>query len=205
MNQRKSNLEAKIVARYSKGSAIAKKKNVSFNVDEELLERLDSVVNVFKLQDGTTNRNIIIEDAILNYVEEAEDYFEKQNVSHDKPNDKPFDTAVYPALNENFGSVFMGEQKWYWVWMANHRVPKVKYIALYRGAPISAITHYAEITGISEPDKYHDNKRTISFSEPVELSQPIKIGKTSIMNVRKLFYTTLEKLKSSSTIEELQK
>lgn len=169
------------------------------------MERLDSVVNVFNEKDGATTRNAVIEDAILEYIEVAEDFFEKQNVNDDTVllNDITYDTAVYPAINENFGSVFMGQHQWYYVRMAAFRVENVKYIALYRGAPISAITHYAEVNKIGDTNQ--DNKRIISLKEPIAFPQPIQLGNIHINNVRKLFYTSLEKLKSVNTVEDLIK
>lgn len=203
----KSNIEAKIAARYNDNLAVAKRKNITFNVDEELLERLDSVVNVFNEKDGTTTRNAIIEEAILEYVETAEDYFEKQNVNQDKDPESSveYDTAVFPATNLNFVRVFLGQHQWYYVRMAEHRISNTKYIALYRGAPKSAITHYAEVIDISDPDPCNDNKRLIRVKEPIELPQPVELGNIHVNNVRKLFYTVLDKLKSVNTVEELLK
>lgn len=204
----KLNVEARIATRYNNDLGIvSKRKNITFNGDEELLERLDSVVAIFNEKDGTTTRNAIIEEAILGYVEIAEDFFEKQNLSKDSLslNDTTYDTAIFPATNENFNRVFIGQQQWYHVRMADHRVGNVKYIALYRGAPISAITHYAEVTKINAPDPNQDNKRIITLSRVIPFPNNIPLGNIHVNNVRKLFYTSLEKLKSVETIEELLK
>lgn len=204
-NSTKLSIVAKIAARYNNNLAVAKRKNITFNIDEELLERLDSVVNIFNEKDGSTTRNAIIEDAILEYVETAEDFFEKQNVYQDTnaENTVEYDTAVFPAINANFGRVFIGQHQWHYVRMADHRIDNVKYIALYRGAPVSAITHFAEVIHISDPDPKHDNKRLIEVKEPIAFPQPIDLGGIHVNNVRKLFYTLLGKLKSVNTVEEL--
>jgi len=96
----KSNIEVKIAARYNNNLAVAKRNNITFNVDEELLERLDSLVNVFNEKDGTTTRNAVIEDAILGYIEAAEDFFEKQNLDEDTTqlNEIAYYTAVFQRL-----------------------------------------------------------------------------------------------------------
>lgn len=201
-----NNIETKIATRYNNSLAIAKRKNITFNVDEETLERLDSVVNFFNEKDGSTTRNAVIEDAVMAYIEAAEDFFEKQNLNEDNKEKSAsiiFDTAVFPATNSNFGKVFIGEKKWYYVRIAAYRVEKIKYVALYRGAPISAITHYAEVIDISEPNE--DNKRLIKLKDPVAFTEPIELGNIHVNNVRKLFYTCLEKLNNVNTVEELIK
>lgn len=204
-NINKSNIQIKIAARYNNNLVAAKRKNITFNIDEELLERLDSVVGVFNEKDGTTTRNAVIEDAVSEYVETAEDFFEKQNLNKDtiSLNDVAYDTAVFPAKNSNWINVFMGEHEWRYVRMADFRVDNVRYIALYRGAPISAITHYAEVIGMGDPEPDKDNKRVIRLQEPIALPQPICLGNIHVNNVRKLFYTSLNKLLSVKTVEEL--
>lgn len=203
----KSNIVSKIAARYNNNQAVAKRRNITFNVDEELLERLDCVVNIFNEKDGSTTRNAIIEDAILEYVENAEDFFEKQDVNSDTTIEDiaEYDTAVFPAINANFGRVFIGQHQWHYVRMAEHRIDNVKYIALYRGAPVSAITHLAEVIHIGDPDPNHDNKRLIEVKEPKELPHPVELGNIHVNNVRKLFYTVHDKLESVNTVEELLK
>lgn len=202
-SKRRGNVESKIAARFNHSSS--KRKNITFNIDEELLERLDVVTATFNNNDGNTTRNAIIEDAVLGYVETAEDFFEQQNVNLDVEgvNNTEFDTAVYPATNQNFTKVFIGENKWYYVRMAEYRTDKVKYIALYRGAPTSAITHYAEVVHIGETNA--DNKRLITLKEPAPLPNQVSLGNIHVNNIRKLFYTSLNRLKNVKTVEELLK
>ena len=201
MSRERGNIEAMIAARYNKSAT--KKKNVSFNIDEELLERLDAVVSEFNGNDGDSTRNSVIEEAVIGYVESAEDYFSKQAVIHDREegNTASYDTAIYPATNENFTKVFIGEKQWYYVRMAEFRIKNIKYIALYRGAPVSAITHYAEVLEIGEANQ--DNKRLIKLKEPKSLPKPIVLGNIHVNNVRKLFYTTLSELEHIESVEEI--
>lgn len=204
-NQNKSKMEAKIAARYN-NLALVKRKNITFNIDEELLERLDSAVSVFNQKDGSTTRNAVLEEAVSLYIESAEDYFEKENLNNDTRivSVTDYDTAVFPAINDNFIKVFIGEHKWYHVRMAEHRVNNVKYVALYRGAPISAITHYAEVIDISDPIKEKEYKREIKLKEPIELLNHIPLGNIHVNSVRKLIYVSLAKLESAKTTDDLQ-
>lgn len=207
-NGRNDSVKAKIAARFNNDNIVAKRKNITFNISEELLERLDNVANVFNEKDGTTTRNAVIEEAVLGYIEEAEDYFERQNVHDDASNElstdtEDFDTAVFPAVNDNFSKVFIGQHEWYYVRIAEWRISKLKYIALYRGTPVSAITHYAEIESIGQPNS--DNKRIIKIKTPIQLTHPIELGDCHINNVRKLFYTTVQQLQQANTVKDLIK
>jgi hypothetical protein len=58
------------------------------------------------------------------------------------------DTVVVPAQDEGFEQVFMGEDRWYKVRIHGRMIPKLKYAAVYRVAPTSAITHVAPISSI---------------------------------------------------------
>lgn len=201
-----SHIEAKILARYN-GSVTPKKKNITFNIDEELLERLDTAAAKFSANDGNTTRTDIIEDALTSYIETAEDFFEEQDLKEDVDLSLKtvldYDTAVFPAINENFSKIFITQNEWKYIRMAESRKLNTKYIALYRGAPVSAITHFAEIIEISDPIPELNNKRVIKVKEPESLPTPIKLGDISIMSVRKLFYTKLDHLKAVDTVEEL--
>lgn len=199
---KKNNLQGIIAARYNNSIAVAKRRNITFNIDEELLERLDSIVADFNSKDNISTRNAVIEDALLAYVEEAEDYFEQMNLKEDKDlKNVNFDTAVFSANNESFNNLFIQQHKWAWVRIAEHRIPHIKYIALYRGAPFSAITHYAEVIRISNANE--DNKRIVEIKEPILLDNQIELGNLHVNNVRKLFYTKLEKILSAKTIKDL--
>ncbi|TCL32194.1 hypothetical protein EV210_12314 [Anaerospora hongkongensis] len=205
-NGKTSRAESRILARFS-GAIAAKKKNITFNINEELLERLDTVAAMFSANDGNTTRTDIIEDALTSYIETAEDFFEEQNLKEDQditsytnPDD---DTAVFPAINDNFSSIFIADQEWRYVRVAESRRNKIKYIALYRGAPISAITHYAEVIDVSDQIPEKDNKRVIKVKEPVPLPHSVELGNITVQSVRKLFYTKLNQLKAVATVEEL--
>lgn len=205
-NSKTSRVESKILARFS-GAITAKKKNITFNINEELLERLDTVAAKFNDNDGTTTRTDIIEDAITSFVETAEDFFEAQDLVVDQDISSyvipDYDTAVFPATNDNFSGIFIADREWRHVRVAESRRNNIKYIALYRGAPVSAITHYAEVVDVSDQILEKDNKRVIKVKEPVLLPNPVGLGSITVQSVRKLFYTKLETLKAVKTVEEL--
>ena len=64
------------------------------------------------------------------------------------------DTIVVAARPDGFQNVFLGENCWYAIRISGGKLNEIKYIAAYRVAPNSAVTHVAEIESI-EP--YGDN------------------------------------------------
>ena len=54
------------------------------------------------------------------------------------------DTIVVPARDEGFFDTFVGENRWYAIKIHASMIPKIKYIAAYRVAPLSSITHIAD-------------------------------------------------------------
>jgi hypothetical protein len=74
------------------------------------------------------------------------------------------DTVVVPAREEGFQTVFIGENRWHEVRLHGSMRPQIKYVAVYRVAPESAITHLASVKSI-EPWK-DTGKWVINFAEP---------------------------------------
>lgn len=82
------------------------------------------------------------------------------------------DTTVVPAKEEGFNKVFLGENCWYAIRMSSSMLDRIKYIAAYQTAPISAITHYAEVSKI---ERYENtNKYIVYFKEAAKEMEHIK-------------------------------
>jgi hypothetical protein len=84
------------------------------------------------------------------------------------------DTIVVPAQKEGFENVFLGQRKWWAVRIGAIMLDKIKFIAAYQVAPISAVTHIAEIEKIVP---YKDTgKYQINFKEiPLKPDKPVKV------------------------------
>ncbi|MCM1991317.1 hypothetical protein [Oceanirhabdus seepicola] len=111
------------------------------------------------------------------------------------------DTIVVPMSDINHAAVFMGQNCWYSVSIADDKINNIRYIASYQNSPIKAITHYAEVKDIV---RYNDtNKYKINFkSAPVELPEHIPYKNRSVtMRGRK--YTNFEKLSSAKSLNDL--
>ena len=114
-----------------------------------------------------------------------------------------YDTVVVAAHQEGFERVFLGEDRWYKIRMSSAVLERVKYIAAYQTAPISAVTHYAPVKQI---EKYRDTgKYIVHFSGPAQEIGPIELGSNSNLAVQGPRYTTFERLQHAKTLVDLFK
>jgi hypothetical protein len=111
------------------------------------------------------------------------------------------DTIVIPAHEKGFENVFMRQRCW---WPAppiqRKLVAKIRYIAVYRAAPVSAITHYALITRIEAlPDSI---KTIIKFSRPKKIGPLRYVPGGQVKPVQGRRYTVLAKLREAKTLDD---
>lgn len=112
-----------------------------------------------------------------------------------------WDTIIIPAMKDGFDEVFIGENSWYAVRIAAGSLPKIKFIAAYQVAPISAITHLAEVESI-EP--YGESgKYKINFKESAKEISPVKYDGVNGTQIQSIRYTSKQKLLSAKTIGDL--
>ena len=98
--------------------------------------------------------------------------------------------------------VFLGENRWYAIRMHSTMREQIRFIALYQVAPISAITHVAEVASI-EP--WQDtSKYVVAFSAPAKEIGPITLPKVGrVKGLQNLRYTTLTRLEAAKTLDDL--
>jgi hypothetical protein len=113
-----------------------------------------------------------------------------------------WDTIVVPANEEGFNRAFIGENCWYAIRISSSMLDRIKYIAGYQTAPISAITYYAEVARI---EKYKDTgKYIIYFKEKAKQIGPIELGvKKKGAAPQAPRYTTFKKLTAAKRLEEV--
>jgi len=113
------------------------------------------------------------------------------------------DTVVVPAQDEGFQETFIGENRWYQIRIHSSMIPKIKYIAAYRVAPESAITHIAAVKSI---ERWKDTaKYVLNFSEPAKAIGPIKLlpkptGKVKAPQAPR--YTSFERMMKAKNLDE---
>jgi hypothetical protein len=127
--------------------------------------------------------------------ESTEKYGEKIDPSE-------LDTIVVPANEDGFNKVFLGEDRWFAIRISSSMIERIKYIAGYQTAPVSAITYYAEVAKV---EKYKDSgKYIVYFKDKAKKISPIELS------VRKKGaapqaprYTSYKKLIAAKTLDEV--
>ncbi len=86
--------------------------------------------------------------------------------------------------------------------MHQSMIPRIKYIAAYRVAPISAVTHWAPVSNI-QPWQ-NTGKFVVNFTRPAEEIEHIKlVPKSRVKALQAPRYTTFAKLQQAKTLDEL--
>lgn len=112
------------------------------------------------------------------------------------------DTIVVPARKDGFDEVFLGENMWRAVRLHSSMVPKIRFVAAYQVAPVSAITHIASVARV-EPWK-DTGKYALYFSEPAAEIEPLGLvrnGRVSPPQAPR--YTSMAKLKKAKSMDEV--
>ena len=116
---------------------------------------------------------------------------------------RDYDTIVCPSTASGFRNAFIDKGAWWAVRVGQPNIPKLKYLAIYESAPISAIRHYAKITKIEPyPDKpgkyiiYHDG-------DVKEFDPHIVMGDNHQLALFGPRYYKLSTMKKSTSLAEL--
>jgi hypothetical protein len=111
------------------------------------------------------------------------------------------DTIVVPAHEDEFEETFVGENRWHGVRIHSSLIPRIKHIAVYRTAPLSAITHIAPIASI-EPWK-GTNKYVVNLAAPAVNIGPIQLDpKGTIKALQGPRYTAHCRLETAENLDE---
>lgn len=192
------------------------KKQVTIYLDDNKLEDLDKLILAFTEVSNSKSfsRNSLIEQAISKFINESKTYFkQKHGMDVDEMEgdnvdieDESYNLVILSSTGRGFEETFLGEKEakcWYPCKIKEERIPKLKYIAIYRGLPISAITHYAKIKKI-EYNQDKDAKVCYFDGEPIELpNKKIPLGKRKGYEFRRPNYITLERLLSARTADDI--
>lgn len=188
------------------------KKQIAVYLDDAKIERIDMVTKQFSsISDSKSfSRNTLIEEAIDKFLADSIEYLqETQKINIDalieEAHLERFDTVVFSSRERGFEETFLGEREapcWYPCRISPAREPRVKYIAIYRGQPVSAITHYAKIKEFQDDPERHE-KVCIFDGAPKKLPHEIKLGSRSACYFQGTKYTSLESLLNAKKTDEL--
>ena len=111
------------------------------------------------------------------------------------------DTVVVPAQEDGFQEVFLGEQCWYAIRISGGMLSRIKYIAAYRTAPTSSITHYAPVSTIEPYGE--EGKYRLVFSEAAKQITPIPYADATTGTMQGPRYTSLARLLGAKKLSDL--
>lgn len=110
------------------------------------------------------------------------------------------DTIVVPARDDGFQEVFLRENRWYAIRMHSSMRSKTRHIAVYRVAPVSAVTHIAPVSSVErwkETSKY-----VVNFAEPAKEIGPIALVPKGVVKAPQApRYTSIDRLKSARDLD----
>ena len=190
----------------------ASKKQVAVYLDDVKLERIDMITKVFSSISDSKSfaRNMLIEEAIDKYIEESERFLRDEHgidldALIEEARSETYDTVILSSTRKGFEETFMGEAEpmcWYPCRISEHRERNLKYIAIYRGQPTSAITHYAAIKEFKHSSE-KDCKVCHFDGEPIELPNKITLGSKDSCFFIGAKYTKLENLLNADKADEI--
>lgn len=112
------------------------------------------------------------------------------------------DTIVVPANAEGFEETFLGEDCWYQIRISSSMLDRIKHIAAYQTAPVSAVTYFAKVAKI---EKYKNTNKYIVYFD----GKATKIGPVKLDSKEKRYapqaprYTSFKKLKNAKTLGDI--
>lgn len=188
------------------------KKQIALYLDESKVEQIDMVMKLFSsISDSKSfSRNTLIEEAIDKFLDESERFLlEEHGISVDalleEARSEKYDTVIFSSSHRGFEETFLGENEtacWYPCKVSDTREQNLKYIAIYRGRPVSAITHYAKIKEFRY-DTEKDCKVCYFDGDAIELPNKIKLGNKDSCFFVGTKYTSLESLLNATKADEI--
>ena len=164
---------------------------------EKVVNQLTMKIDILEFQKFISGNEVIYK--FTPFMEEIRDISDNKGKKIDP---QELDTIVVPANVEGFNETFLGENSWYSIRISSSMIDSIKYIAGYQTSPISAITHYAEVSRI---EKYKDTgKYILYFKEAATEIGPIKLVTGGLVKAPQApRYTTFEKLIKAKTLDDV--
>lgn len=115
--------------------------------------------------------------------------------------DEKFDTIIVSARQETFEDTFLAKNCWYQVRIDADKHDDIQHIAVYRTAPVSAITHFASVSSI---EKFEDTDNCIIyFSENAERLPTFITSGKKLKSIQNIKYTSVAKMLVAKTLDDL--
>jgi len=158
---------------------------------ETFLERLEEMLPIIGLPLFEQNDDADVSD------------FSGQAYKESVSNSNATDTLIVPTgkSGEGFEDVFLNENSWYYLRISENKLKQFKFIAAYRPAPVSAVTHIAEIDKFVEVlnEKGQPRHKAVFKTKAIEIEHipfgtakggsmqgPRYVNRESLLNCRDL-------------------
>lgn len=180
------------------------KKQVALFLTQDTIDNLDRIVKELSLySNGKVNRNILIEMAIDNLIESVPTVIKEYEKENKGLKEESWDSILVPS--QFSGIDFMKKHNyWEYVKIDSEKIPLIKNIIFYIGAPYSEIRFYAKVKHFQEIIVDNQKKYRVYFDGGIkELKHPVALGDLSAVYVRTPRYTTLEKVFNAKEYKDL--
>ena len=161
---------------------------------ETFLKRLEEMLPIIGLPLFEQNDDLDGSDILAQAQEENTSYLNAT------------DTLIVPTgkSEEGFEDVFLNENSWYYLRISENKVKQFKFIAAYRPAPVSAVTHIAEIDKFVEVlnEKGQPRHKAIFKTKAVEIEH-IPFGTAKSGSMQGPRYVNREELLASNDLGAL--
>ena len=167
-----------------------------------ILKHFDDIDDDYKKRLGIRRKkDFNIEDQFEahEHGEEAPPPVEEKRGKALKPD---WDTMVCAAQEEGFQRAFIQEKAWWAVRINQKYLDHIKYIAIYRVAPISAITHYGKVAKI-EPYENTGKYKLYLKGDPLELKPPVGLGNNIYLKPQGPRYALLGKILQAKQLDDI--
>lgn len=174
-----------------------------------VLEKINSNISVLEVRAYKSAHGDYAYEFDNLYEEDTEDIgntaIEKRELTNEERHKRRMrraecDTIVVPAREDGFKEEFINNNQWFAIRIGAAMKERIKYIAAYQVAPISAVTHYAEVKEIKP---YKDSgKYIVYFKGPATEIDKIPL-KEANKSPQGPVYAKLSKLLDSNYFDEV--
>lgn len=188
------------------------KKQIAVYLDDATVERIDMTIRLFSTISDikSFSRNTLIEEAVNRFLDESEEFLVNEmgmsvREEIEAAKLKKNDTVIFSSNGRGFEETFMGETEapcWYPCNCSADRQPNLRFIAIYRGAPVSAITHYAKIKEIKFSEAKNCNVCYFD-GDPIELPNNVELGSKPGCFFRGPKYTSIDSLLNAKNADDI--
>ena len=151
-----------------------------------VLEKINANISVLEVKTYKTSSNEFAfeydtlyepDETVTTVIDTKQPKREAEDIQKRRQRLAESDTIIVPAREDGFNVEFLGNNRWYAIRIGAAMKDRIKYIAAYQVAPISAVTYIAEVQEIKP---YQDTgKYMVIFKNSPEKVKELKVKDSS--------------------------